>query len=81
MIKKEPVTIRRYDKWDLIRNSKLNFYKYYRDSQKFDNLSFKSKYLFLVESFKDLNKLRITNTEKHKNKKQKRKKQMCMIQL
>ena len=31
-----------YNKSDLIYNNKYRFYKYYRDSKKFDNLSFES---------------------------------------
>ena len=56
-IKKEKQTIKKCNRSDLICNSKYRFYKYYRDSKKFNNLSYKSKYSFLAEFFNDLDKL------------------------
>ena len=50
--------------------SKYSFYKYYQDSKKFDNLSFKSKYSFLAEFFNDLNKFNKLKTRR-KNTKEK----------
>ena len=52
--------------------------KYFCDSKKIDNLSFKSKYSLLSEFFNDLNKLNNLKTQKEKRKK---KKQMWMMQL
>ena len=53
---KEEPTLKKYNKPGLIYSSKYSFNKYYCDSKKFDNLSFKSKYSFLAEFFNDLNK-------------------------
>ena len=55
IIKKEEPTFNNYNKSNLIYNSKYSFYKYYRDSKKFDNLSFKLNYSFLYEFLNDLN--------------------------
>ena len=41
-------------------------YKYYRDSKKFNNLSFQSKYSLLVEFFEDLDKFNNLKTQKVK---------------
>ena len=71
IIKKEKPVLENYSKSDLIYNSSYCFYKYYRESKKFDNLSLESKYLFLAEFFIDLNK---SNKLNPKNKAQKRKK-------
>ena len=71
IIKKEKPTLKIYSKSDIIYNSNYSCYKYYRDSKKFDNISLESKYTFLVEFFKDSNKL---NKLKNKKKKLKRKK-------
>ena len=57
IFKKEEPIFKNYIKSNLIYNSKYSFYKYYRrDSKKFDNLSFKSKYLFPEDFLNDLNK-------------------------
>ena len=58
-----------YNKSDLIYNSKYCYYKYYRDSKKFDNLSLKTKYFFLAHFFNDLNKFNGLKTQKEKTKK------------
>ena len=50
----------------LIYNANHSFYKYYRDSIKFDNFSFKSKNYFLDKFFKDLNKFNKLKTQKEK---------------
>ena len=55
-IKKEKPTLDNYSKSNLIYDANHSFYKYYRDSKKLNNLSFKSKYSFLAEFFKDLKK-------------------------
>ena len=39
IIKKEKLTLENYSKSDLIYNSNYSFYKYYPDSNKFNNLS------------------------------------------
>ena len=60
--KEEPVTIKKYNKSDLIYKSKYSFCKYHRDSERFDNHYFKLKYYFLEEFFKDLNKFNTLKT-------------------
>ena len=55
-----------YSKSSLIYDANHSFYKYYCDSKKFNNLSFKSKYSFLAEFFKDLNKF--NNLKTHTKK-------------
>ena len=71
--KKEEPTFKIYNKSNRIYNSKYSFYKYYLDSKKFDNLSFKLKYLFPHEFFNDLNKLNKLITKKRRNTKEKNK--------
>ena len=72
MIKKEEPTFKNY-KSNLIYNSNYSFYKFYCDSKKLDNLSFKSKYSFQREFLKYLNKCEKLKTLKQKagNKKSK----------
>ena len=53
IVKKEEPTFKNYNKTNLIYISKYRFYEYYCDNEKFDNLSLKSKYLFLHEFLKD----------------------------
>ena len=65
---KEKPTLKKYNKSDLICNSKYSFYKYYRDNKKIDSFSFKSKYSFLFEFFDDLNEFNKLKTQKEKNK-------------
>ena len=61
----------KYNKSNLIYDGNRSFYKYY-NIKIFDNLSFKSKYSFLVDFFKDLDKFsRLKN--KNKNTKEKEK--------
>ena len=74
IIKKEKLILENYSKSDLTYNSKYNFYNYYCNSKKINNLSLKSKYLILVEYFNDLN-------EFNKLKTQKEKRQVYMMQL
>ena len=69
IIKKEGPTFKKYNKSNLIYNSKYDFYKYCRDSKIFDDLSFKSKYSFLFELFNDLDKFNKLITRKEKTKK------------
>ena len=39
-------TLKKYNKSDLIYNNEYSFYKYYRDSEKFDNLFSNQSNLF-----------------------------------
>ena len=73
IIKKEKMALENYNKSNLIYNSKHSIYKYYRDSKKFNNLSLKSKYPFLVKLFNDLNKFKNLKTIKEKTEKKKNK--------
>ena len=66
---------------NLKNDNKYSFYKYYHDSEKFNNIYFKSKYLFLFEFFNDLNKFNNLKTNKQTKNKHKRKQQLCFIQL
>ena len=72
IIKKERPAFKNYNNSNLIYNTDHSFYKYYCDSKKINNLSFKSKYSFLAKFFKDLNKFNKLKTQKEKK--------MCMIQ-
>ena len=56
LIKKEQPTLGKCSKSNVIYNSNYNFYKYYCDSKKIDNLSLNSKHLFLVNFLDGLNK-------------------------
>ena len=71
IIKKEKPTHENYSKSNLIYDANHSFYKFYRDSKKFNNISFKSKYSFLTKFFKDLNKFNKLKTQKEKTKKDK----------
>ena len=66
MIKKENCS-----KSNLIYDANHSFYKYYRDREKFDNLSFKSKHSFLNEFFNELNKSINANPHKESTKERK----------
>ena len=79
MIKKEEPKIKNYYKSNVTYNIKLSFYKFYRDSKKFDNLSFKSKYSFLHDFFKYLNEFKKLKPRKQES--EKKTKQMCIIHL
>ena len=63
--KEEPM-FKKYNKLDLIYDSKYRFYECYRDIKKLDKLSFKSKYSFLFEFFNELNKFNKLKTKKEK---------------
>ena len=75
---KEEPKIKKYNKSNLIYNSKYSFYKHYSDRKKFDNISFESKNSFLNEFFNYLIKFNKLTTQKEETQK---KKQMWMIQL
>ena len=68
IIKKEKPRLENYSKSDLIYNSNNRFYKYYRNSKKFVNLSLKSKDSFLVDFFNDLDKSNKLKTQKETSK-------------
>lgn len=80
IIKKEEPTFKNYNESNLIYNSKHNFLKYYRDRKKINNLSFKSKYLFLRKFLNELNEFEKSKTIKPVTEKKKTK-QMDMMQL
>ena len=71
IIKKEKPTLENYSKSNLIRSSKHSFYKYYHDSKKIDKLSLKSKYSFLLEFSKHLNKFKKVKIQKRRTEKKK----------
>ena len=71
IIKQEKPTTENYIKSNLIYDSKGSFYKYYRDSKKFDSFSLKSSNLCLLEFFKDLNKFKRIKTLKQNTEKNK----------
>ena len=66
---KKPI-LKKYSKSDLIYDANHSFYKYFGDNKKFDSLSFKSEYSFLVDFFNDLDKLNELKTQKEKTEKQ-----------
>ena len=53
MIRKKKVMIKKYNKPDLIYDNKYAFCEY-QNTDKFDSLSFKSKYSYLQERYNDL---------------------------
>ena len=67
---------KKHNKSNLIYNSNCCFHKYHYN-EKFDNLSFKSRYSFLADFLNELDKF---SRLKLKKKTQKRKK-VCMIQI
>ena len=69
---KEEPTLKKYNKSNLIYNTKYSFYKYHPDGKKFDKLSFKSKYSFPIDFFNDLNEFNNLNTQKEKTQKKKK---------
>ena len=68
-IKIEKQTNKKYNKSDVICNYNYSFYRYYRFSKEFDNISFKSKYSFPAYFFNDLNKFNKLKTQKKKQRK------------
>ena len=79
VIKKEEPTIKKYNKSNLVYNSKYSFWKYYRDGEKIDTISFRPRNSFLKEFFNDLSKS--NKLKRHIEETQKKKKQICLIQL
>ena len=53
IIKIEKSTLGKYIKSNRIRDANNSIYKYYGDIEKYNHLSFKSKYFFLGEFFND----------------------------
>ena len=49
------ISLKNYNRSDLIYNEKYSFYKYH-DIRKFNELYFQSKYAFLVSFYQDLKK-------------------------
>ena len=66
IFKKERPAFKNYNNSNLIYNADHSFDKYYCDSKKINNLSFKSKYSFLAKFFKDLNKFNKLKIQKEK---------------
>ena len=64
-------TLKKYSKSELMYDANHSFYKYYRDNNKFDNLSFKSNCSFLANFFGDLDKINKLKSQKEKAEKKK----------
>ena len=62
-IKKEKTTLKKYNRLNLIYNSKHSFYEYY-NIKNFNSLSLTSKYPFLLSFYNYLNKLNNANLHK-----------------
>ena len=62
-IKKEKPTLKKYNRSNLIYNSKHSFYECY-NIKNFNSLSLTSKYPFLLSFYNDLNKLNNANLQK-----------------
>ena len=61
------MTLKKYNKSDLIYDSNPIFYKY-RDIEKIDNISLKSKYSFLANFFNDLDKFSKLKPQREKSR-------------
>ena len=68
--KKEKPALKKYDKSNLIYNSKYNFYEYY-NIKNFNSLSLTSKYLILLSFYSNLNKFNNLNPQKESTKEKK----------
>ena len=66
IIKKEKPKRENYSKPHLIYNSNCRFYKYYRDSTKFDNHALESKHSILAKFFNDFKKINRLNSKGQK---------------
>ena len=71
VIKKEEPTIKKYNKSNLVYNSKYSFCEYYCDAEKFDTISFRPRNSFLKEFFNDLSKSNKLKTHKEETQKKK----------
>ena len=78
VIEKEKLTLKMYNKLNVIYDNNFSFFKYYCDIKKFDNLSSKSMYSFLIRFFNDLDKFNKLKSQKEETK---RKKQTPLMQL
>ena len=78
VIEKEKLTLKMYNKLYVIYDSNFSFFKYYCDIKKFDNLSSKSMYSFLIRFFNDLDKFNKLKPQKEETK---RKKRTSLMQL
>ena len=67
IIKKEKPTLKKYNKSNLIYDSKYSFLKYFCDIKEFDNLYFQPLYSFLI-SFLKFNKVKPQKEEKKEKK-------------
>ena len=67
LIKKEKPTFKKYNRSNLIYNSKYNFYEYF-NIKSFNSLSLTSKYLILLSHYGDLNKFNNLNPQKESTK-------------
>ena len=61
------MTLKKYNKSDLIYDSNPIFYKY-RDIEQIDNISLKSKYSFLANFFNDLDKFSKLKPQREKSR-------------
>ena len=75
--KKENPTLKKYNRLNLICNSKYSFREYYI-IKNFSSLSYKPKYPILLSLYNDLNKSNNLNLQKESTKEKKR---LCMIIL
>ena len=69
VIEKEKLTLKMYNKLNVIYDNNFSFFKYYCDIKKFDNLSSKSMYSFLIRFFNDLDKFNKLKPQKEETKK------------
>ena len=70
IIKKEKPTFKKYNRSNLIFNSKYSFYEYY-NIRNFNSLSLSSKYPILLYFYSDLNKFNNLNPQKEETKEKK----------
>ena len=71
IIKKEKPTVKKYNRSNLIYDSKYSFYPYY-NIKNFNNLSFTSKYPILFSFYSELNKFYYINPRKGRTKENKK---------
>ena len=65
------LTIKKYNSSKLIYNNKRRFYEYHNNKLINSNSSLKSKYLFLLSFYSDLNKFNNANLQKESAKERK----------
>ena len=76
-MKKEKPAIKKYNRSNLINNSKHIFYEYYYNKI-FNGISLESKHPYLLSFYSDLNKFSNLNSQ---NESTKEKRGLCMIKL